>query len=284
MAEEATQPGMSSPSSPLFNSVPPDRADDPFWAATQLVIDPRRYGQQNSGMTTEDLTDIFCTLHPITMPACAAVSRIHDKTPEHTTNASLPRDTAKDFEGHNPANSPDSFALAERGLTSCDLALRLSGTQKSLEGGYVFGRHAARCDFELGIDDPKRRISNIHFRIFIMEHGTIMIEDSSTNGTLVNNRLLRKGANGQLRHTIDNGTIIGFVPAFEGEDVIKFIVRVPNRDGIYEDMFNDNLDAYLARLRDGQKLRDLQAGIEDAVPSTVRAGEAVSQRHHLWNK
>lgn len=244
--------------------------------ATQLTIDPRRYGEQHSGFDDNDLADIFCILHPITIPACIAVSNIHSRTPEHTINAgAAPVIPTTGLSNGANAAAPGSFELAARGITSCDLALRLSAKTKNPQGGFQFGRHTQRCDLLLGYDDPKRRISNVHFRIYITEHGIVMLEDTSTNGTLVDNDLLRPKQGRSSKHTLANGTIISFIPAAHGEEVIKFVVRLPQRHGLHDEMYDINLQEYHLRLAQAKNCLTQPNTTTPALDRNM-AGEAVS--------
>ena len=71
MEEEATQPGIaSSPSShrsypPSYPYNHPAFAYNPDLEATQIVIDPRRLGEGNSGFDERALADIICILHTL---------------------------------------------------------------------------------------------------------------------------------------------------------------------------------------------------------------------------
>ena len=87
----------------------------------------------------------------------------------------------------------DTMTLAEEGLVTRDLALRLSATLKDPLAGYTFGRNEARCDFVLShkASEGAKRISNIHFRVWVTEQGVIMLEDQSTNGTWLEGKHLR---------------------------------------------------------------------------------------------
>ena len=196
---QPTQPGIALSSSPLAffpsllsqpNSPPSAQnpyAYDPYWVATQLVTDPRRLGQPGSGLSDDQLSDVFCILHPATLPACRAAAYIHSETPENTIRTDH---NVKIREKNTSEDVINSSQLAEDGLVSCDIALRLSANLKDTMGGFQFGRNATRCDFVLGKNEASRRISNIHFRIYINEYGVIMLEDQSTNGTAIDGTLL----------------------------------------------------------------------------------------------
>jgi hypothetical protein len=226
-----------------------DEADDAYLVATQQVMDPRRLGHHNSGLNDEDLTDIFCILHPASMAACLAAAHIAKEFPEHTisnTGVELKVRGAS----NNPADTPTTSDLAAQGVASRDIALRLSADLKDPLVGFRFGRNEQRCDFVIDGTEGAKKVSNVHFRIYINEHGVIMLEDQSTNGTQVENVVLRakqKNEGKQYRHTLQQGSLITLVMTPPDED-IRFIVRVPQRDGEYEAIYDQNLQNYFMRL------------------------------------
>jgi hypothetical protein len=260
MEEEATQPGkplsfvtLTALSPTELLRIAPLRpqitmVNDTFYEATQIVIDPRRLGQANSGLNEQDLADVCCILHPASLPAYKATTLIHRIIPEYTLNADR---SAPIRENYNGAHKDlDTFELAAQGLDSYDLGLRLSAKLKDPAGGFHFGRNPARCDFLIGQEDASRRISNVHFRIYINEFGILMLEDQSTNGTAVDGILLRgkdKENNIEYRHTIENGTVIILTMTPPEEDY-KFIVRIPHRESEAENQaYENNLTAFFLR-------------------------------------
>lgn len=226
--------------------------------ATQQVIDPRRLGQANSGLNEQDLADIFCILHPTSLPACKAAALIREQAPHHTI--STQSDVKIRERDGNSENDPGTCELSAQGLTSCDIVLRLSANLKDSLGGYRFGRNRQRCDFVLGRDDEVKRVSNIHFRIYINEYGTIMLEDQSTNGTAVDGVLLRakdKENGRDYRHTLEQGSIIVLTMTPPEED-FRFIVRIPQRDEESEIAYRQNLTNYFHRIHNANLERQRQ--------------------------
>jgi hypothetical protein len=264
MADEATQPGMhslslytSSALSRYYHGRPAYPCD---MAATQKVLDPRRLGQNASDLSDEDLSDIFCILHPVSLPAIRAAGLIHELTPQHTIT-SEGNVNMREKEGN-----PQELGTTQ-GLVSCDIALRLSADLKSPAGGFLFGRNQQRCDFILGRDDQVKRVSNIHFRIYINEYGIIMLEDQSTNGTAVDGNLLRakEKENGkEYKHTLELGSriVLTMTPP---EDDFRFIVRIPRRDDASEAAYQQNLTNYFMRIQNAQMQRHARAGGKDPV-------------------
>lgn len=244
MEDEATQPGNRTP---ITCKRPLDAyAYESFLTATQVVIDPRRLGLNNSGLDDDDLSDIFCILHPASMPAFAAVASIGQHSAQHMLNKQPTNGTADPTGGNNVLSTEELRA------PSYDIALRLSALLKDPLMGFCFGRAPGRCDIVLGsteAENPKR-ISGLHFRIFINEHGSIMLEDTSTNGTSVDGVLLmakQKENNKPFRHLLTNGSVININNAVQEQDYL-FHVRIPQREGVHEITYDQNLADFFERL------------------------------------
>jgi hypothetical protein len=113
----------------------------------------------------------------------------------------------------------------------------------------VFGRNKSRCDILLVEDEEDRSVSNMHFKIFLNPQGILMLQDTSTNGTIVDDNHLRCKNKHGVRHEkpsmrmIDNGTLITVVGKEKAE--IKFLVRTPKR-GDYEGAFLANLNKFIS--------------------------------------
>jgi hypothetical protein len=215
--------------------------------ATQQVIDPRRLGERGaSDLSKKDVADIICILHPVTEPACCAAVDVYNATPQHailTEDAALLR-----RQSENKSADPDDIDDA---ILPCDIVLRLSSNLKDPHAGFVFGRNKNRCDIVMGFDQITRRISNVHFRIYINEYGVIMLEDQSTNGTGVDGVLLRgkdKENGTDWRHTIGQGSWITLTMTPPEID-FRFLVRIPHRDEEDDEAYQRNLTTYFLRMR-----------------------------------
>ncbi|CAK7270171.1 Protein kinase protein rad53 [Sporothrix epigloea] len=217
----------------------------PTQPATQNVIDPRRIGEQNSGFTDEDIADIICLLIPFSINARNEAARL--------ANANSPfiigRDEAQHVDvDYTREDHAGNFDLTTAGPSSGPaFVLRLSAQVKDPLQGFTFGRNANRCDICFN-NDSLRRLSNIHFRIFINEHGVLMLQDQSTNGTAVDEVLLKARRQGiSNKRTLNSGTKVSVLLQNDAQD-LDFLVRVPRREGQYEIAYQRNLHAYLERL------------------------------------
>ncbi|KAJ5085144.1 hypothetical protein N7532_009915 [Penicillium argentinense] len=196
--------------------------------STQPCADPRRMGLNNSGLHEQDLADIICILHPNSHAAHDAVAA----TAIHGSQHILQRDVL-DYE------TSETAAL--------DVALRLSSNVHDLGSGFCFGRNKARCDILLAGDDEAKRVSNNHFRIYLTGDGIIMLQDTSTNGTIVDNCRLRKTQKENSR-MLTNGSVIQVVTGNQGSDEVRFVVRMPSREG-FAMQYTQNVLHYFERIQ-----------------------------------
>ncbi|OQD88845.1 hypothetical protein PENANT_c003G00302 [Penicillium antarcticum] len=196
--------------------------------STQPTADPRRMGMNNSGLEDQDVSDIICTLHPNSRVTHDAVAATRKLNPQHI----LQRD-ALDYESQT---------------ATMDLALRLSSNVQNLGMGFCFGRNPARCDVLLTVDDGAKRVSNAHFRIYLTGDGILMLQDTSTNGTIVDNCRLRKTQKENSRMLV-NGSVIQVVIGDHASDEVRFLVRIPPREG-FAVQYEKNLRNYFRRVVD----------------------------------
>ena len=217
---------------------------------TQGVLDPRRLGRNNSGMTDADISDVICVLHPCSPAAFKIVA----ETARYSPHNVLQNDQIEDFgDGvtQSAVEEKETFRLDENAPNQAmDLALRFSANVKSQHLGFVFGRHPGTCDIVLA-QDTYKRVSNMHFRIFINYSGVLMLEDLSTNGTIVDDILLKaKVSKSAQTRMLNPGSIIQILSP-KTDEMMKFIVRIPSREGHAED-YQARVQAYLHRAQIAQ--------------------------------
>lgn len=212
----------------------------PTQKATQPYEDPRRVGKTSSEMSEIDTADVICTLHANSTWASTAVRATMLAKPQHILqNDDLDGITEDDLEIYPH--------LAKR---TREIALRLSSTVKVPKDGFRFGRNPSVCDILLTDRAKEKLVSNVHFKIYINEQGSLMIQDCSTNGTLINDKHLKsKDKYGRPlekpgRCVLENGSMISVLVGPEKEE-IKFLVRTPDR-GNTQDTYERNLREYLA--------------------------------------
>lgn len=214
-------------------------------AETQTAFDPRRDGQQNSGFSDDDLSDIICFLVPTSDHARLQLQQVTLNSSLHIVGRKDVEQVKLDYERDDDArNFTLPIALGEHAIV-----LRLSAEVKNPLAGFTFGRNRARCDIFLR-DDPYRRLSNIHFRIYLNEFGVLMLEDSSTNGTVVDEKLLKSKCNNanSVRRTLTSGSTIKILMHKDSSDLC-FMVRIPRREGEHEAAYRRNLVGYMDRLK-----------------------------------
>ncbi|EAQ85497.1 hypothetical protein CHGG_09511 [Chaetomium globosum CBS 148.51] len=138
-----------------------------------------------------------------------------------------------------------NFAGVESGAGEHCIALRFSSQVKNPVQGFTFGRNESRCDICLRLD-PHRRISQVHVRIYLSESGDLMLEDTSTNGTVVDQSLLKqKHSSVGAKTTLSNGSKITILMHEPRRDIV-FLVQIPTRDGSCQATYERNLRHYLA--------------------------------------
>lgn len=116
------------------------------------------------------------------------------------------------------------------------IVLRMSAEVKDIQRGFQFGRNPSLCDIVFD-NDSKKRLSNVHFRIYINSRGTIMFEDQSTNGSFVDGKFFRarnasRGpAEGHLtRCKLAHGSQIEILMHPDHGD-LEFLVWIPFAEG-----------------------------------------------------
>lgn len=215
--------------------------------ATQNVLDPRRVGKQNSGFSDEDISDILCVLYPHSESARQEVQRLADEDSPHIIGKDEADGVEPNYELEDHASRFESHPVSHGNYA---IILRLSSNIKNPAAGFAFGRNAARCDLVFA-NDPLKRVSNIHFRIYVNEYGNIMIEDQSTNGTFVDRQLLScrpKPDTSQhtVRYVLSSGALIRIMLHNEVRD-LTFRVRIPRRDDEYDRAYNIKVADYFTR-------------------------------------
>ena len=236
-------PPASPPGAPLRAALFSDPAAR---IATQNVVDPRRLGQQNSGFSDEDISDIICLLLPYSDAARQELKRIATENSQHMVGRDRVDGLRLDYRLEDEARN---FARAQPVVGEHHIALRFSSQVKDPLQGFTFGRNPTRCDICLQ-NDPCRWLSNVHFRIYLNEWAVLMLEDQSTNGTVVDEVLLKKKDSppAETKRTLNSGSKIKILMPEESRD-LAFVVRIPLRDGPCQEAYQRNLDAYMADRR-----------------------------------
>ncbi|KAF1842731.1 Pkinase-domain-containing protein [Cucurbitaria berberidis CBS 394.84] len=217
--------------------------------ATQQMLDPRRLGRNNSGLNDGDIADVLVILHPATPTAIHIVEQSAEFRPEHVlfrnSLDSMSGSLTDIEEQETIIINASGDRLGHSSRAGADLALRMSSARRLRfkELGFIFGRNPHSADIVFGQDSGKR-ISNQHFRIYLNTDGILMLEDMSTNGTIVDDALLKcKDKRFNSIRMLGSGSIICIQNANDAE-MIKFIVRVPSRVS-YMERFRENLRNFI---------------------------------------
>ena len=243
---------------------------------TQGVLDPRRLGRNNSGMTEADISDVICVLHPCSPAAFKIVAETARFSPHNV----LQNDEIEDYGDGltlSALEEKETFILDENAPNQAmDLALRFSAHVKHTHLGFVFGRHQESCDVVLA-QDTYKRVSNMHFRIFINMSGVLMLQDMSTNGTIVDDILLkRKVSKEPQTRMLNPGSIIQILSP-KTDEIVKFIVRLPTREGHAEE-YQARVLAYLRKVDIAErkmKNANVVTGGIAAAQTTTQSGSSI---------
>lgn len=231
---------------------------------TQPFLDPRRRGD-SSLLSEEEEVDVLCILRPSSPAAYQAVKLVASTTPQHILqNEGMSEifkcgDQSLLEEGRTPQARSESASLTgdldvatppretfKGSGPTLDIALRLSSKLKDPCLGFTFGRLSQRCDLVI-MEGKNYKISGMHFRIFVKENSVPMLEDTSTNGTLVDGKLLQasvKGPGSEKRRMLTTGCRIEVLCENSATDMMRFIVEIPKRPR-FPDQWRLRLGNYL---------------------------------------
>lgn len=243
---------------------------------TQGVVDPRRMGMNNSGLSAEDVADVMCILHPSTIAAFKLVAETARRAPEHILqNARLGRhDSELEV---SMAEEQETFILNGDGSNQAlDLALRFSTQTIQPALGFVFGRNPDLCDVAVN-GDVHKRVSNVHFTIYMNTFGVLMLKDMSTNGTMVDDVLLKgKSDHHPKTRMLSHGSIVAII-SYNSDEILKFIVCLPSREG-YQEQYETQYRLYMARQSEAEAIYRQRNG--DGLLLNPRLAPAHQRQQH----
>lgn len=236
---------------------------------TQGVVDPRRYGRNNSGLSDEDCSDVMVILHPSSPAAYRLVSETADRAPQHVLQNYQPSE-AERAPSPGPFEEQETFILQQnRPSQPLDLAFRFSTRSNRPHLGFMLGRNGTHCDIVV-TSDAHKRVSNTHFVIYMNESGVVMLRDMSTNGTMVDDILLKgKGIQTGKQRMLNSGSVICILSEQPAES-LRFIVRFPSRAG-HEDEYARKFADYMDRVAVAEA-QYLQNGGDDSALAPKRIG------------
>lgn len=251
--------------------------EDELTQCTQGVVDPRRMGRNNSGLSAEDVADVMCILHPTTIAAFKLVTETAQRAPEHILqNANLGRRDV-DFTP-SMAEEQETFILNDNATNQAlDLALRFSTKTIQPALGFVFGRNGDLCDIAVN-GDVHKRVSNVHFAVYMNDSGVLMLKDMSTNGTMVDEVLLKgKSEHHPKTRMLSHGSIVAII-SYNNDEILKFIVRLPSRDG-YQAQYEAQYRSHMARQSEAEVMYRQRHG--DDLLLNPRFAPAQPRQHYM---
>ncbi|KAF1950553.1 kinase-like protein [Byssothecium circinans] len=228
--------------------------DEAMQSATQQDFDPRQRRRNASDLNDEDMADVLAILHPASPNAIKILEHTVEACPEYVLfRRSFDSCSSHMEEQGTIIIGQNDGRFVQGSHTSADLVLRMSAAKKLKfpNRGFVFGRYRDRSDIVF-YPDSEILYSRQHFRIYLNSDAILMIEDISTNGTLVDDHLL-KNRNPRLPKVrmLNSGSIITLATPGDAE-AIKFVVRIPSRDS-HMDRFQKNIRKFLTECATGEE-------------------------------
>lgn len=162
--------------------------------------------------------------------------------------------------------------------TNLDVALRTSAVVKSFVLGFVFGRDLQKSDIQLSTGSlGDVRISSMHFRIYLNRFGILMLEDTSTNGTTVDEESLGKSYKNRTK-ILSHSSTIEFVTnanrATKAVEKATFVVKLPKRN---DAQYKANLQHYVLKIiRHKQEREQITGGTLFPKPAITNKTQANS--------
>ena len=241
-----------------MDDTPPTRPfEDDDFQPTQVFTQPHEHILR-SNLWVPRAEEILCLLRPINHHALTVLKNIAKSTPQHIL---FERDEEDDDESSDADVGTDNGRNPPKRSLQNDpkaIALRVTSRVRNLARGFVFGRSPDRSDIviETGLQDA--RISSRHFRIFLNECQILMIEDLSTNGTVVDGDTI-KSQNPDSKRVLSDRTTVALLIYGRRTDrrieKAEFTVSLPERDA---EQYAHNLQNYVQRIKRA----------EDSHPST----------------
>ena len=210
---------------------------------TQQYFSRAELGEPQAGPKKHNVEDVICVLLPVSPTARQVIQDNALRMPEHVLK----------MDGFHQTTRLNYTGADNRGI-----ALRLSSKVIHPYFGFTFGRNPAMCDIVLE-HDSKKRISNMHFRIYVHSDGFVMLEDMSTNGTIVDYHHLRAVKGGKpATRLLEDGSL---VRVGSEQEWIDFKVCLPVREDEAEDRYLESLQAYRATLPQHEHRKDNHAQV-----------------------
>jgi len=209
--------------------------------STQPLSQPLDYDVLPSA---DDIIDILCTLKPTSPAARRIVEAMYEKRPEHVI---VTRDSDL------PGSAPTGLAIA----------LRFSSELLDHARGFSFGRSVELNEIALDFEGKQKRISQIHFQIYVNSHNVLMLRDTSTNGTVVDKVVVggKRDESSSNMRTLNFGSTIKIVFP-DADDEIRFALEWPIRDQLAK-IYAQNFERWIEVVDAAEKqahLRHLESG------------------------
>ena len=223
------------------------------------MLDPRRLGRDNSGLDDNDSADIMLLLVAGSPAATRIVEQTAMTSEYHVLFHEMGSYVSNIEEQETIIIGDDGTCpISQQAFVQkpADIALRFSSLRhlKQKFSGFVFGRNASLVDIVFG-QDAGKRISNQHFRIYLNMDGLVMLEDLSTNGTRVDNTVLKsKDPRCEKTRVLTTNTEIIIANSAHDSEMIRFHVLIPPRSSPAQvRQFEENKQAFMSECFTGHE-------------------------------
>lgn len=218
-------------------------------AATQQAILPATNPRAKKiPLSDFDRTDILCILTPTTPAAYRAVELVAATAGHHILQHPKKHSNLNKTTPADQMEVDSNVKAKPKTKTSLDIALRMSSMIINPAFGFVFGRDNTKSDLLIsdGEEINGKQVSGRHFRIYVNPSGSLMCQDTSTNGTYVDSQLLRpqrQPVDHGDKMTLHHGSVIE-IQAGPHMESLRFFVQVPDRSGVSM-QYGSRLDQYI---------------------------------------
>ncbi|KAI4105391.1 MAG: hypothetical protein LQ339_003455 [Xanthoria mediterranea] len=214
-------------------------------ATQQATLPPTAPYAQKFTLNDFDRTDILCILIPTTPTAYQAVELVEESASQHILHRPGKLSPLKATTPTDNMVADNDAPTNKKAKPSMEIALRMSSYLLNPALGFTFGRNKLASDLRIS-KDAQMKVSGRHFRIYVNSKGSLMCQDVSTNGTVVDSVSLRpkqSPTDWGDQMTLHHGSVIEILINNDLE-TMRFMVQVPDRSGVSQ-LYGSKLDQYI---------------------------------------
>ena len=221
--------------------------------STQPCTQPQWDDRRSAAYTSPEYDDVICILQPSSTSAHLINKFIWKLSPLYILQYSKPTLTAEGKDESDDLEMEVAEDEEPEEPPNLDIALRTSANVKDPVQGFCFGRDDTKSDILVRTNQGgDYRISGKHFRIWVNDHGILMLQDTSTNGTFVDDVLIH-GTSRMLTHGTTIEVITNAERTTKAVEKARFNVKLPQRRD--DAPYKLNLQHYLIKVKHAREER-----------------------------